>query len=139
MNLRAILLTVTSLAASTVFCWLGAIYISLASGDLLIILLGAFVLMYGITSIVLLGMAWWRPKPQLRPIAQWSAGAVLILWLAGSMDSWRISGMEAWSILGAALLLFFNVASVRRVLTVKGAAQQVTPAEVGANVPTQPN
>lgn len=47
--------------------------------------------------------------------------------------------MEAWSILGAALLLFFNVASVRRVLTVKGAAQQVTPAEVGANVPTQPN
>jgi hypothetical protein len=135
MNLLAIILSVASFATSAVFCWLGVTYLSLAAGEELIILLGAFVLAYGITSIFLLGMAWWRPKPKLRLISQWAAAAVLALWVAGSMDSWRISGHEAWSILGIALLLFFNVAGVRRVLAVKGAAQQGAPGDVGANAP----
>jgi len=135
MNLLAIFLSVASLGASAVFCWLGATYLSLAAGEVLIILLGTFVLAYGITSTVLLGVAWWRPKPKLRLISQSAAAAVLALWFAGSMDSWRISGHEAWSILGIALLLFFNVASVRRVLAAKGAAQQGAPVDVGANAP----
>ena len=102
---------------------------------MLIILLGAFVLAYGITSALLLVMAWWRPKPKLRLISQWAAVVVLALWFVGSLDSWHISGLEAWSILGTALLLFLNVASVRRVLAAKNAAQQVALGDVGANAP----
>jgi len=135
MNLLAIILSVASLAASAVFCWLGVTYLSLAAGEELIILLGAFVLAYGITSAILLGVAWWRPNLKLRSISQWAAATVLALWVAGSMDSWSISGHEAWSILGAALLLFFNVASVRRVLAARGAAQQGAPGDVGAKAP----
>jgi hypothetical protein len=129
MNLLAIFLSLASLAASALFCWLGITFLSLAAGDVLAVLVGTIAMAYGILSVALLGLAWFRPKPQLRQIMQWAATVVLALWFAGSMDSWSISGLEAWSILGIALLLFFNVASVRRVLIIKNAAQQGAPGD----------
>jgi hypothetical protein len=124
MNVLAISLSIASLVASGVFCWLGVTYLTLAEGEPIILFVGIYALLYSIASIGILGTAWWRPKAFLRSLSLWAAASVLGLWFVGSLDSWRISGLEAWSILGVMFLLFFNVASVRRVLKVQGAAQQ---------------
>lgn len=124
MNVVAILLSVCSLAVSAWFCWLSLSYFASANGELIAIAAGFAAGLYGIANAVILVAAWLRPVPLLRPLSRWAALAVGLLWIAGSLDSGRISGLELYSILGLAVLLAINMTSVSRVLA---AVQQVNP------------
>lgn len=125
MTALAIVLSIVSLMASGLFCWLGASYLGVSGGDSLSLFVGIIALLYGISSAAFLGGAWLFPKSIFRSLSQWSAAFVLALWFVGSLDSGRISGLELWSIFGVALLLSLNVVSVRRVLHVRGVAQPI--------------
>lgn len=123
MKLLAILTTVASLVALGIFCWLGFAYLAGADGEPTFVIAGSLTLLYGIGGFFVLGAAWLRPVAFLRSLSQWAAAALFVLWVVGSLDSGRVSGLEAWSILGAAFLLFLNVTGVRVVLKSHGAAQ----------------
>ena len=128
MKTIAALLTVVSLVISAVFCLIGVIYLKGAEGNMGVLIAAIFTLSYGISNAVILGVAWLKPLPGLRPISRWAAFSVAILWVVGSLDLGRISGLEVASILGVTLLLLFNILSVSRVLAIS-AAQQRTSAD----------
>ena len=128
MKTFAALLTVVSLFISAVFCWIGVIYFKGAEGNIGVIIAAIITLSYGISNAVILGVAWLKPLPGLRPVSRWAAVSVAVLWVVGSLDLGRISGLEVVSILGVTLLLLFNILSVSRVLAIS-AAQQGAPVD----------
>jgi hypothetical protein len=122
--LLAILISFASLVASGIFCWLGVSYLAMAEREPILLIAGVLTLLYGIASVAFLGAAWLRPAVFLQSLSRWSAVALLALWIAGSLDSGRVSGHEAWAIVGAVFLLALNLAGVQLVLKTHSAAQQ---------------
>lgn len=118
------LLSTCSIAVSALFCWLSVAYLGTADGELVAILAGVAAGLYGIGSAAILVAAWLKPAQWVASASRWSAGAVALLWLLGSLVSGRVSGLEFLSLLGLVVLLAINVFSVGRVLA---AAQQVNP------------
>lgn len=119
----AVLVSFASLVASGIFCWLGVSYLAMAEGEPIFLVAGVLTLLYGTASVVFLGAAWLRPVVFLRSLSLWSAIALLALWIAGSLDSGRVSGHETWAIVAAVFLLVLNLAGVRLALNTHSAAQ----------------
>jgi hypothetical protein len=79
-------------------------------------LLDYCLLVYGVATIVLLAVAWWRSQSwQAHTTALFAASLFLVI-VVGSFDSGMISDLEAVLLLVVAVALFINWLAVRVVL-----------------------
>jgi len=79
----------------------------------LLLFFAAATAVYGISGLVLIGVAWCRPGPQLHLVAAALGVFVVLVWIVGSLDYGSLSGLDWASVIALALLAFFVWFSVR--------------------------
>ena len=79
----------------------------------LLLFLGAVSVLYGIASLMLIGLAWYRPSPRLHLVPA-ALGALLVCaWALASLDYGTLSGLEWASVIGLATMAGLVWCSVR--------------------------
>ncbi len=77
-------------------------------------------LLYGLWTLVLLGLAWWRGNPTVTKISKFSALGLFATIVIGSLDVGMISGLEWLMIVFMGSLLWLQFVAVRRIVSEKG-------------------
>lgn len=101
-----------AISLSCIGLGVGAFFLPESRASALII--GAFLLAYGLTTIVLLGMACWRPSPSLPKASKVVGIAFFGVLFVGSLDVGRISGLEFALLAFVGGILWVQFVAVRR-------------------------
>lgn len=74
---------------------------------------GVVTLFYGLSSVLLLLLAWVQPTRRLPSISRTSGIVFFLLWLLGSLDHRGLQGLEWLGVLAVAAIVAVNRGAVR--------------------------
>jgi hypothetical protein len=78
-----------------------------------LLVFGGATLAYAISGLLLIGIAWRRPRPTLHLLAAALGILAISVWIFSSLDCGIVSGLEWASVIALAVVAFFVWLSVR--------------------------
>lgn len=116
-NIWTAILALGSAAISILFAFSGISALVSAAPPRATVLFGAFLLLYGVAALILLGVAWLRRQPILAKLSKFSGLAFFTVVFVGSFDVGMISGLEWVMLIFVGSLLWLQFVAIRRVVS----------------------
>ncbi len=111
--MRILASTLASFLGSAICVGTGVMMVSEGDPAPLLIGFGVATLGYGLSSLLLLLLAWVQPAQRLPSIARATGIAFFLLWLVGSLDHRGLQGLEWVGVVAVAAIVAVNRGAVR--------------------------
>jgi hypothetical protein len=115
-NIWTAILALGSAVISISFAFFGAGALVSTAPPRATVLFGALLFLYGMVTLILLGLAWFRRQPALAKVSKFGGLAFFAAVFVGSLDVGMISGLEWLMLMFVGSLLWLQFVAVRRVV-----------------------